>query len=135
MLLPLFARLRNRGLLYAVVCSWLAFGLLLAGLALAGLPEGIGEPMVVARLRALQPAVINLPDFAAGVALGLLFVRTNHGRNVAHRVGSVRAASTPRSGATGRSAWRGSFSGTAWLSVESDVVDTLAPLVLPCWRR
>ncbi|HEV8194720.1 MAG TPA: acyltransferase, partial [Ktedonobacterales bacterium] len=78
LLLPLLARLRRRGLVLAFVCTWLGFGLLLAGLALLGKLDGWGIQWWWRDFVRYNP-VINLPDFIVGIALGLLFIRSDLG--------------------------------------------------------
>lgn len=128
LLLPLFARLRRRGLVFAFLGSWLAFALVLAGLALLGKLDGWGTQWWWRDFVRYNPA-INLPDFTAGIALGLLFIRTNQGTTSRLSRLSARGFDVAIGGLF--VALAGTILLANALSVESDVVDTLAPIVLP----
>jgi peptidoglycan/LPS O-acetylase OafA/YrhL len=128
LLLPLLARLRHRGLVLAFVYSWLAFGLLLGGLALLGLLDGWGIQWWWHDFVRYNPA-INLPDFVAGIALGLLFVKSDMGKT--SRLSRLSTRGFDLVILALFAALAGTILLAHVLSVESDVVDTLAPVVMP----
>ncbi len=128
LLLPLLARLRRRGLIVTAICTWLGFGLLLGMLALAGKLTGWGILPWWRDFARYNPA-INLPDFTVGIALGLLFVKSDLGAKLPlNRLGA-------RGFDIAIFLLAASFAGVillaAALSIESDVLNTLAPIVMP----
>jgi peptidoglycan/LPS O-acetylase OafA/YrhL len=128
LLLPLFARLRRRGLIVILVGSWLFFGLLLASLALLGQATGWGDLWWWRDFVRYNP-FINLPDFTAGMTLGILFVRSDLGTRLPFN--RFRAPTFDVAIIALVACLAAVIIGFHHFGVQSDVIDTFAPLVLP----
>ncbi|WIG59624.1 MAG: Acyltransferase [Ktedonobacterales bacterium] len=74
LLLPLFARQGRRGLWVLFIGSWLLFGLDMYLLVFAGGQTGLAEQSWWSSVVRYNP-LVSLPEFLAGMALGLLFVK------------------------------------------------------------
>jgi peptidoglycan/LPS O-acetylase OafA/YrhL len=130
LLLPLFARLRRRGLWALFLGAWLLFALTILLLVILGKQGGLGALPWWRNFARYNP-LISLPEFAAGMALGLLFVRRGREALPPRRLRRLpdRAFDLAVVGLIG--ALVAIIAITRNTSLQSGVTDNMAPIALP----